>query len=143
MTSMQEKEAAAKATMNSTYDAGKLNGTYVKEEEPISSYDMTPAPEERSPLKLKNAENYDIANLASDDDTDDEEHPKKEVPAWAKGQLFRQKTMEQIYNPPDVDKIFAMQDMPNLSDMFSIIKNRFHKRTSSAVWAHAPHSHKY
>ena len=42
-----------------------------------------------SPVKLANkattGENYDIANLHSDDSTDDESKPRKRIPSWADG----------------------------------------------------------
>ena len=37
---------------------------------------------------LKDEENYDIQDLKSDDDTDDEEDPRKVIPKWAQGMIL-------------------------------------------------------
>ena len=57
------------------------NSTFTKENKQISkvanttvsSYDITPARHELSPEQLKDEDNYDIAGLRSDEDTDDED----------------------------------------------------------------------
>jgi hypothetical protein len=46
--------------------------------------------------------------------------------------------------PPDVDAIFSVAETtPDLNDIFVKKRQRFNKRTSSAVWDTAPHSHKW
>ena len=42
---------------------------------------------ELPPEPLKDKENYDIKDLKSDDDTDDEENPRKFIPKWAHGKF--------------------------------------------------------
>jgi len=44
---------------------------------------MTPAPVKV--YKPSTADNYDISDLHSDDDTDDEDRPRKKIPNWASG----------------------------------------------------------
>ena len=44
---------------------------------------MTPCQEKV--YKPSTADNYDISDLHSDDDTDDEERPRKKIPNWAVG----------------------------------------------------------
>ena len=81
-------------------------------------------------------------DLKSDNDTDDEEHPRKLVPKWALGSKFRNDLMRQAYNPPDIDLIFHVQEAcPDLSEIFTQRKQRFIKRTSSAFWGKAPMTH--
>lgn len=45
---------------------------------------MTPAEKIRKPAS---DENYNIADLHSDDSTDDESKPRKKIPLWAQGQM--------------------------------------------------------
>uniref|UniRef100_A0A0K2T146 Inner centromere protein Alike [Aplysia californica] n=1 Tax=Lepeophtheirus salmonis TaxID=72036 RepID=A0A0K2T146_LEPSM len=118
----------------------QLNITITKnaEETTVNSYDMTPAPEDRSPEPLEDENNYDVGDLKSDDDTDDEDRPKKIVPKWAGGSSLRQAILQQTHYPPNVDAIFDFPPMPNLELMFPFKKQRFFKRTSSAVWKNAP-----
>ena len=47
----------------------------------VFSYDITP----RKPKAVSTAENYNIADLHSDDETDDEDDPRKVIPQWAQG----------------------------------------------------------
>jgi inner centromere protein len=61
------------------------------------------------PKPLKDENNYDISDLNSGGDTDDDEAPRKPVPRWAAGSEFKSSLLRQAYNPPDVDFIFAVQ----------------------------------
>ena len=83
-----------------------------------------------------------LQDLKSENDTDDEEHPRKPVPKWALGSKFRNDLMHQAYNPPDITLIFQVQEAcPDLSEIFAQKNQRFFKRTSSAVWGNAPITH--
>ena len=46
---------------------------------------MTPTRTKPVKKKTYNKDNYDIANIASDDSTDDEDAPRKQIPEWAEG----------------------------------------------------------
>ena len=80
------------SALNSTYTKpadstftkeNPANTTYTKDD----NYDITPARHELPPEPLKDKENYDIMDLKSDDDTDDEENPRKIIPKWAHGKF--------------------------------------------------------
>ncbi|NXN92779.1 INCEA protein, partial [Rhinopomastus cyanomelas] len=85
----------------------------------------------------KVSENNYGMDLNSDDSTDDENEPRKPVPAWAGGSLLNEAIVHQYYHPVDVDQIFGLIPMPRLEDIFGKSKPRYFKRTSSAVW-HSP-----
>ncbi|XP_030307370.1 inner centromere protein [Calypte anna] len=87
----------------------------------------------RSP---KGNENYGM-DLNSDDSTDDEDDPRKPVPAWADGTQLNQVILLQYYHPISVDQLFGLIPRPKLEDIFGKSKPRYFKRTSSAVW-HSP-----
>ncbi|NXL99482.1 INCE protein, partial [Tyrannus savana] len=76
-------------------------------------------------------------DLNSDDSTDDENDPRKPVPAWADGAQLHQAILHQYYHPVDVDALFGAIASPKLEDIFYKSKPRYFKRTSSAVW-HSP-----
>ncbi|NXM28457.1 INCE protein, partial [Oxyruncus cristatus] len=80
--------------------------------------------------------NYGL-DLNSDDSTDDENDPRKPVPAWADGAQLHQAVLHQYYHPVDVDALFGAIPSPKLEDIFYKSKPRYFKRTSSAVW-HSP-----
>ncbi|NXD83622.1 INCE protein, partial [Halcyon senegalensis] len=90
--------------------------------------------ESRSPTVNEN--NYGM-DLNSDDSTDDENEPRKPVPAWADGSQLNQAILHQYYHPVNVDQIFGVIPSPKLEDIFGKSKPRYFKRTSSAVW-HSP-----
>ncbi|NXL39658.1 INCE protein, partial [Glaucidium brasilianum] len=80
--------------------------------------------------------NYGM-DLNSDDSTDDENEPRKPVPAWADGAQLNEAIVHQYYHPVNVDRIFGLIPSPKLEDIFGKSKPRYFKRTSSAVW-HSP-----
>ncbi|XP_075357499.1 inner centromere protein-like [Mycteria americana] len=83
-----------------------------------------------------NENNYGM-DLNSDDSTDDEDEPRKPVPAWADGSQLSQAILHQYYHPVNVDQLFGLIPSPKLEDIFGKSKPRYFKRTSSAVW-HSP-----
>ncbi|NXE28739.1 INCE protein, partial [Ardeotis kori] len=83
-----------------------------------------------------NENNYGM-DLNSDDSTDDENEPRKPVPAWADGSQLNQAVLHQYYHPVNADQLFGLIPSPRLEDIFGKSKPRYFKRTSSAVW-HSP-----
>merc|ERR1711915_398959 len=109
----------------------------------ISSYDMTPARHELPPEPPQDENNYGLEDLRSDEDTDDEDCPRKQVPKWAEGTNLRTALLKQCYMGPDLDMIFQQIEMPDLAIMFAHQRKRFYKRTSSACWNSPPESFKH
>jgi len=68
---------------------------------------MTPSREDQPPQPLRDKDNYNITDIRSDEDTDDEDHPRKVVPGWASGTEFRVLMLRQAFLPPDLDDIFS------------------------------------
>ncbi|XP_066107813.1 inner centromere protein isoform X2 [Saccopteryx bilineata] len=126
----QEKKAkeagAASKCLNVTIDA---------QSPACTSYQMTPQGH-RGPPKI-NPDNYGM-DLNSDDSTDDEAHPRKPIPAWARGTQLSQAIIHQYYHPPNLLELFGTILQLDLEDIFKKSKPRYHKRTSSAVWNSPP-----
>uniref|UniRef100_A0A8R1DJG0 INCENP_ARK-bind domain-containing protein n=1 Tax=Caenorhabditis japonica TaxID=281687 RepID=A0A8R1DJG0_CAEJA len=97
---------------------------------PPQAYEMTP-PRTYQP----NSKNdYGLNDLNSDDETDQEDDPRKEVPEWADFAVVRQSIRKQIANPPfDLLEFFGEIEKPNLREIFGDTV-RPKKRGSSAVW---------
>ncbi|XP_071618239.1 inner centromere protein-like [Heliangelus exortis] len=83
-----------------------------------------------------NGNNYGM-DLNSDDSTDDENDPRKPVPAWADRTQLNRAIIHRYHHPINVDQLFGLIPSPNLEDIFGKSKPRYFKRTSSAVW-HSP-----
>jgi len=89
------------------------------------SYQLTP--DKPKAKKVASAENYDISNIHSDDSTDDEDEPRKVVPAWAQGsqlkaalyRQFRDPRQDDDETPPNPEQIFPEISPPNLANIFS------------------------
>ncbi|KAL9984126.1 hypothetical protein ACROYT_G006387 [Oculina patagonica] len=102
------------------------------------SYEMTPPPVKiRKPASQ---ENYNIADLHSDDSTDDEDNPRKKIPSWARPAALKAAIFHQEYSNIDVNSIFDSVPAPDLEAIFTKCqkKKRFHQRTSSAIWDSPP-----
>ncbi|KAK2525293.1 inner centromere protein A-like [Columba guinea] len=83
-----------------------------------------------------NKNNYGM-DLRSDDSTDDENEPRKPVPAWAVGAQLQQAVSHQYHHPVNLQRLFGLVTSPKLENIFGKRKPRYFKRTSSAVW-HSP-----
>jgi len=145
MRKLKEKEALRQAEQPSK-PAETLNKTVTLDQSQaggVSSYDMTPARHELPPEPSHSEDNYGLEDLKSDEDTDDEDCPRKQVPKWAEGTQLRTALLKQCYMGPDLDQIFFTIEMPDLTMMFDQQRKRFHKRTSSACWETPPESFKH
>ena len=101
------------------------------------SYEMTPPPVKTR--KPASQENYNIADLNSDDSTDDEDNPRKKIPAWARPPALTAAIFKQEYSNIDVNSIFDNVPAPKLEEIFTQSKKkRFNHRTSSAIWNSPP-----
>ncbi|XP_039209133.1 inner centromere protein isoform X2 [Crotalus tigris] len=113
----------------------QLNVTVNIENSPIcNSYQMTPQGPKQPKIDINN---YGM-DLNSDDSTDDENQPRKTVPAWASGNQLSQAILHQYYNPPNTKALFGVVKSPKLEEIFDKSKPRYFKRTSSAVWNSPP-----
>jgi len=115
-----------------------LDGTFNVQQDTsvISNYDMTPRGADRVHLP-STKDDYNIHDLKSDDETDDEDAPKKSIPSWASGSAFSIAIRNQSINPPDIRHIFpdAKYRELNLAKLFKKNRPRYFKRTSSACWS--------
>ncbi|XP_021781346.2 inner centromere protein isoform X1 [Papio anubis] len=126
----QEKKAKEAAGASKA-----LNVTVDVQSPACTSYQMTPQGR-RAPPKI-NPDNYGM-DLNSDDSTDDEAHPRKPIPNWARGTPLSQAIIHQYYHPPNLLELFGAILPLDLEDIFKKSKPRYHKRTSSAVWNSPP-----
>merc|ERR1711997_919782 len=155
----QQIKDSMRAKLNETYNAEEKPGPESATNRPPENPNSTFTKENVKPTKLANATvtSYNITPARHelppeelvDEDNDDEDAPRKEIPKWAQGSLFKTALITQAYRKEGfVDLIFFVQDSsPDLDDIFSgdryEKKRRFYKRTSSAVWKAAPKSHRY
>ncbi|XP_005408185.1 PREDICTED: inner centromere protein isoform X2 [Chinchilla lanigera] len=132
----QEKKAREEAVAAGANKA--LNVTVDVQSPACTSYQMTPQGHKHPPkINLDNYCNYGM-DLNSDDSTDDEAHPRKPIPAWARGTQLSQTIVHQYYHPPNLTELFGTILPLDLEDIFKKSKPRYHKRTSSAVWNSPP-----
>ena len=90
---LQAKASQDHVDLNSTYSkeggagggGNPMNTTY---NAAANNYEITPARHELPQEVLNDPDNYDIANLRSDEDTDDEDNPRKKPAAWTQGQFY-------------------------------------------------------
>ena len=118
------------------------NSTFVKEKTDLVK-PAAPASTTKPPLT-----SYDITDLNSDAESDDERKPRKAVPDWARGNAFLEALNGQFakqkkHREKEILKIFRL--CPTTVDLTDIFKNysravvpRYEKRTSSACWSSPP-----
>ncbi|XP_057367537.1 inner centromere protein-like [Daphnia carinata] len=115
-----------------------LNTTVTLTTSNTNNYQLTPVRITKTG-KVFNPDNYDIADMRSDDSTDDDSRPKKVIPGWARS-INLKIALEQQAKFLKGEDIFPAKLLkePNLNAMFKIKRARFNKRTSSAVWKTPP-----
>eukprot|EP00117_Sycon_ciliatum_P021365 scpid22883/ scgid18752/ len=81
--------------------------------------------------------NYDIDDMESDDPTDDEESPRRKIPKWAQQGPLKRALIDQEISGDIADQLFPVTDLetPNLTRIFQRERQRYLKRTSSAIWS--------
>ncbi|KJH42971.1 inner centromere protein, ARK binding region [Dictyocaulus viviparus] len=98
-----------------------------------SSYELTPD----KILKPSSENNYNIEDLSSGDETDQEDAPRKKVPTWAEGNEFRRALENQSaiirLGEFDFNEYFGEIAAPDLPLIFGTTK-RYPRRGSSGVW---------
>ncbi|KAK4025855.1 hypothetical protein OUZ56_014899 [Daphnia magna] len=116
----------------------KLNTTVTLTSSNTNNYQLTPVRITKTG-KIFNPDNYDIADMRSDDSTDDDSRPKKVIPGWARSVNLKI-ALEQQSKSLNGEEIFPAKLLrePNLNAIFKIKRARFNKRTSSAVWKTPP-----
>nr|CAH0103397.1 unnamed protein product [Daphnia galeata] len=91
--------------------------------------------------KLPNLDNYDIGDLRWDDSTEEATMPNKSIPNWARSVNLKVALNEQANKDIDTESLYPAEELlrdPNLNEIFKIKRDRFDKRTSSAVWKTPP-----
>ncbi len=85
-------------------------------------------------------EDYDIKDLKYEDETDDEERPKKPIPIWARDQNIYQTSAIQSLKYINFTNLFksCCHEEINLEKVFIIKKKNFNQRSSSADWKSSP-----
>lgn len=102
----------------------------------FTNYQVTPL----QPPKLKNQDNYDVSDLRSEDETDDDEEPSKPVPDWARDPKLVEKVKRQAFSMFNFTRLYkaASQSEIILEDIFKIRRKKFNERSSSANWNSSP-----
>ena len=113
-----------------------LNSPSKLKQQNQSSYECTPL----QPARLKDEDNYDVSDIRSDDDTDDEDEPSKPIPSWAKEPNLSQKAQDQCLKAINFTRLFrsACQADVNLEQIFKTRRRKFIERSSSANWNTPP-----
>jgi hypothetical protein len=102
----------------------------------LQSYNVTPL---QAP-KLKDINNYDVSQLGSEDDTDDDEDPSKPIPEWAMTANLVAKVKSQNHAMLNFTRMFraASNSEIILEEIFKTRRKKFTERSSSANWTCPP-----
>ncbi|KAK6985613.1 inner centromere protein [Biomphalaria glabrata] len=124
-------------TLKTNVSSSSLVTQTAAQDKSLNSYDLTPVKDKQVNVANKDPESYDIEDMGSDESTDDDEAPKKQIPKWATGIDLNVALIRQHANPPDLFALFrhCCLEPPDLEKVFNGTKKRRYKeRTSSAIW---------
>lgn len=136
---MEMKTPKANSKPIATSTPGIMDATY--DMDTTNNYNMTATGADK--IFLPSTENdYNIQDLASDDETDDEDAPKKQIPKWAQGLRLKQALRKQFASSHsdqyDLNHLFpnaiARAENLDLGQIFNQDLPKYKKRTSSACW---------
>ncbi|KAK6734332.1 hypothetical protein RB195_017858 [Necator americanus] len=120
---------------NRHLDNVSMNASHIhnKSSSHHSSYEMTPDKK----YKAATNNNYNIDDLSSGDETDEEDAPRKKVPTWAEGAEFRltieMQSKKLASGGFDPELYFGEIETPDLVLIFGD-KKRYPRRGSSGIW---------
>ena len=85
-------------------------------------------------------DNYDIHDLKSEDETDDDEEPNKPIPEWARDARLTQCAQAQARKFINYTRLFSASSQNEiiLENIFKIKRKKFTERSSSAIWNSPP-----
>ncbi|KAI1719737.1 inner centromere protein, ARK binding region domain-containing protein [Ditylenchus destructor] len=98
----------------------------------VSVYDMTP-----DKIYLPSTkDNYNVDDLSSNDETDNEDKPRKDVPKWAQKRELAIKVaaMRSLIPEENRAKYFGRMKQPTVEDFFKSQLKQYPLRSSSAIW---------
>uniref|UniRef100_A0A915NDZ5 INCENP_ARK-bind domain-containing protein n=1 Tax=Meloidogyne javanica TaxID=6303 RepID=A0A915NDZ5_MELJA len=102
--------------------------------EQISMYDMT-----KEKVFLPSTENnYNVDDLSSGDETDNDEQPRKIVPKWALKEniLARTQQIHRLLTKDQIERHFGMIQQPTAQELFKGYKKNYPpRRASSSQWS--------
>lgn len=98
----------------------------------VSVYDMTP-----DKVYLPSSkDNYNVDDLSSNDETDNEDKPRKEVPKWAQKRELTVKVaaLRRLVPEENRARYFGRMKQPTVEDFFKNQLKQYPLRSSSAIW---------
>lgn len=118
----------------------------------FSAYDMTPD----KVFLPSTKDNYNVDDLSSHDETDNEENPRKDVPQWANSEClewssqermqiygqnlgkrleYRQKIIRRLLTTQKIEQHFGHIEKPDLLEIFPNTKQDKFDHSTSAIWS--------
>ncbi|PAV67396.1 hypothetical protein WR25_23199 [Diploscapter pachys] len=130
---LQQQQQQQKQQQQQPYNKHMLNVSQTpvsqRDTSHIDQYEMTPD----KVFKPSTDTNYCIDDLSSGDETDDDEHPRKQVPKWAEWEAVRRAVRELDSLAIDPQDVFGAVPEPNLQMIFNSSRS-YTRRGSSAIW---------
>jgi len=91
-----------------------------------SAYDMT----QDKVFLPSTKDNYNVDDLSSNDETDNEEHPRKTIPSWAQGVAVTERVLASLVGKQQRRRHFGRMDPPVIKVIFEGQKKLRRKRGS-------------